>query len=79
MLLPYFHRRFVTNICCGAYHSLAITDEGNLYGWGESRCGQLGLGRKIKEPLPKPIPMPDKVLKAAAGYQHTLVFSAKTK
>lgn len=75
MLLPYFHRNFVTNIECGAYHSLAVDNKGNLYGWGESRCGQLGLGRKIKEPVPKQIPIKESVVKAAAGYQHTLVLT----
>ena len=69
------HKRIVESVYCGAYHSLAITTEGDLYGWGESRCGQLGLGRKIKEPLPKKIEINEKIVMAAAGYQHTLALT----
>lgn len=35
-------------IACGAYYSLAITSEYKLYGWGEARMGQLGLGVKTR-------------------------------
>jgi len=35
-------------IAAGAYYSLAITHENKLYGWGEARMGQLGLGIKTR-------------------------------
>jgi alpha-tubulin suppressor-like RCC1 family protein len=35
-------------IAAGAYYSLAITHDNNLYGWGEARMGQLGLGVKTR-------------------------------
>lgn len=38
----------VVFIACGAYYSLAITYENKLYGWGEARHGQLGLGVKTR-------------------------------
>lgn len=31
----------VTKIACGANHSLAITEEGKLYGWGSNSRMQL--------------------------------------
>lgn len=31
----------VTKIACGANHSLAITEEGKLYGWGSNSKMQL--------------------------------------
>jgi alpha-tubulin suppressor-like RCC1 family protein len=34
----------VTDIACGTYHIMTITDEGLLMGWGRNDCGQLGLG-----------------------------------
>ncbi|KAG7397786.1 hypothetical protein PHYBOEH_000240 [Phytophthora boehmeriae] len=34
---------FVTYIACGSYHTLAATDDGTLYGWGDSAAGQLGV------------------------------------
>jgi hypothetical protein len=32
----------VVKVSCGAYHSIAITDQGNLYTWGSGKFGQLG-------------------------------------
>jgi alpha-tubulin suppressor-like RCC1 family protein len=31
-------------IACGAFHNLALTDDGRLYSWGLNDYGQLGLG-----------------------------------
>ena len=49
---PSFVRAFfgvpVIFIACGSYYSLAITYENKLYGWGEARLGQLGLGVKTR-------------------------------
>jgi alpha-tubulin suppressor-like RCC1 family protein len=47
----------VTNIAAGGWHSLAVTDAGDLYAWGWNERGQLGLpsvnvsgkGKKGKE------------------------------
>ena len=45
-------------IAAGAYYSLAITHENKLYGWGEARMGQLGLGIKTRMVrLPTHIPV----------------------
>lgn len=38
----------VVYIAAGAFYSLAITHDNKLYGWGESRLGQLGLGVKSR-------------------------------
>ena len=31
----------------GPYHSALVTDDGNLYTWGENKDGQLGLKNGI--------------------------------
>ena len=31
----------VSQVLCGAAHSLALTAAGDLFGWGENACGQL--------------------------------------
>nr|GEV34951.1 ultraviolet-B receptor UVR8 isoform X1 [Tanacetum cinerariifolium] len=47
----------IVKISAGYYHSSAITESGELYMWGKSSSGQLGLGRKVA----KVIPVPSKV------------------
>lgn len=39
-------------ITCGSYHSMVISEEGDLYIWGEAKLGQCGTGRKKSEPFP---------------------------
>lgn len=36
----------VTNIACGARHSAAVTENGQVYCWGDSRQGQCGIKSK---------------------------------
>ena len=50
--LKYFYNNPVTYIACGAYHSLAITQEKKLYGWGEARLGQLSFQKINKLETP---------------------------
>uniref|UniRef100_A0A336LYC2 CSON004352 protein n=1 Tax=Culicoides sonorensis TaxID=179676 RepID=A0A336LYC2_CULSO len=43
----------VIQIACGQFHSLALTDSGDLYAWGANGYGQLGLGmtcEKVTKP-----------------------------
>jgi alpha-tubulin suppressor-like RCC1 family protein len=52
---------FITQVACGDAHSLALSQNGQVYGWGYTSSGQLGLGisgensdpsmRCIKEPV----------------------------
>ena len=43
--LRFFFRKPVKFITCGNNYSLAITNSCELYGWGENKLGQLGLGK----------------------------------
>ena len=50
----------VEKIACGEGHCLAVVREMNsgvcnLWSWGNNKYGQLGIGKKIKKSLPKPI------------------------
>jgi len=51
-----FERIPIKFIECGAFYSLAISESQELYGWGESRMGQLGLGKKSRQ-----VPLPTKI------------------
>lgn len=36
----------VTSIACGDRHGFALTESGQVYGWGSNEFGQLGIGRR---------------------------------
>ena len=38
----------VVQIACGKKHTLALTNNGELYAWGSNSDGQLGLGEDVK-------------------------------
>lgn len=37
---------YVTQVSCGVSHTLCITNEGFIYGWGNGMCGKLGIEEK---------------------------------
>ncbi|KAG7391723.1 hypothetical protein PHYPSEUDO_003798 [Phytophthora pseudosyringae] len=40
----YFEEMRVTQVACGYYFSLVVTEDGSVFSWGEGSDGQLGLG-----------------------------------
>jgi alpha-tubulin suppressor-like RCC1 family protein len=71
-----------TQIAAGAAYSLALTDTGRLYAFGENEYGQLGDatndGSEAANPSPAPVSVPGggRPIAIAAGAQHSLVLSA---
>ena len=51
----------VVEISCGYYHSAFVTESGDLYTFGESEGGKLGLEDLTKTHLPRKVDMPEKV------------------
>jgi alpha-tubulin suppressor-like RCC1 family protein len=37
--VKYFHGKFVSHIAAGAYYSLAVTNKGEMFSWGEAKMG----------------------------------------
>ena len=72
----------ITEISCGGAHSLFLDEYGNVYSCGRNNSGQLGLGSKRTEIIPKLIdtyndaagdPITDIIItKISAGDQHSL-------
>ena len=59
-----------TTITAGDYHSLALTEAGELYAWGNNGAGQLGDGTRIHRAIPTRItalPPTTTVTEIAAG------------
>jgi len=64
-----------TAVAGGAFHALAIGDDGNLYAWGMNSTGQLGIGTTENDSIPVMVPMPEGVTgwtAIAAGNGHSL-------
>uniref|UniRef100_A0A1B6LKJ4 RCC1-like domain-containing protein n=1 Tax=Graphocephala atropunctata TaxID=36148 RepID=A0A1B6LKJ4_9HEMI len=64
----------VCQVACGQHHTLALTADGRVYGWGDNRRGQLGQG-------PHHIPTPHLITTCEpgatikAGWTHSAVLS----
>jgi alpha-tubulin suppressor-like RCC1 family protein len=69
----------VTNavaVAAGSYHSLALTNTGQVYAWGYNSNGQLGLGNTTLQPTPTLIPGLADIVGIAAGDTHSLAWTA---
>ncbi|CAI2374842.1 unnamed protein product [Moneuplotes crassus] len=70
-----FFKNPVIFVAAGALYSLAITHENKLYGWGEARLGQLGIGTKtriVKTPVQIPIETEVESPNARASRSHDI-------
>ncbi|XP_048479250.1 probable E3 ubiquitin-protein ligase HERC4 [Plutella xylostella] len=55
-IIKFLAARNVIQIACGSYHSVALTNSGELYAWGANNHGQCGLGTVTsKETTPQAI------------------------
>ena len=63
-------------LAAGLEHSVALTEEGGVFSWGSSKCGQLGHGNLGKETRPRKVMelMGTLVTAVAAGDRHTLAY-----
>ena len=76
--VKYFHGKFVSYIAAGAYYSLAVTNKGEMFSWGEAKMGQLGLGRFREVRTPKQIEFPEHnvhIQTCSAGFGHTVALT----
>jgi alpha-tubulin suppressor-like RCC1 family protein len=69
----------ITGIGAGSFHSMAITEGGSLWIWGDNSFGQLGQGEELRgrtrEAQPKKVNIPEPVAYASGGRNHTLVLT----
>lgn len=56
-----FHKRIV-HLACGAQHTIAAAEDGDVYSWGYGKCGALGHGRSEKDQAFDSVSMPMEVL-----------------
>ena len=65
----------VTAIAAGWFHSLALTEAGEVYAWGWNELGQLGLGDTENRLTPTKVPELGRVTAIAAGGAHCLALT----
>ncbi|KAI1722982.1 regulator of chromosome condensation (RCC1) repeat domain-containing protein [Ditylenchus destructor] len=53
----------IVDIAAGGWHSCALTDDGDVYGWGWNKCGQLGFSPTefTIQPVPYPFDIDQRV------------------
>ena len=51
--IEFFKNKKVVKVVCGGYHTLVLTDENKLYGFGKGNFGQCGYGEFEDANLPK--------------------------
>ncbi|KAG8071013.1 hypothetical protein GUJ93_ZPchr0006g45541 [Zizania palustris] len=68
----------VKTIAAGAEHTAAVTEDGDLYGWGWGRYGNLGLGDRNDRSVPEKVSSVEgeKMVLVACGWRHTMTVSA---
>ncbi|AKQ67601.1 BNR repeat domain protein [Myxococcus hansupus] len=68
----------VTRVAAGAYHSVALRSDGEVWAWGRNSDGQLGRGAVSATPeaSPHPVALPGPMTAVAAGAGHSLAIDA---
>ncbi|OXB62048.1 hypothetical protein ASZ78_013421 [Callipepla squamata] len=67
----------VVEVACGSHHSMALSFDGDVYGWGYNGNGQLGLGNNGNQLTPCRVAALQGVcvFQIACGYAHTLALT----
>lgn len=70
---------FISQISGGWRHTMALTSDGKLYGWGWNKFGQVGVGDNVDHcsPLQVRFPHEQKVVHISCGWRHTLAFTER--
>ena len=68
----------IAQVAAGAAHAAVLSVYGRVYTWGEALCGQLGLGKPLRnQPSPMEVPgLPD-IKQIACGEVHTVALGAE--
>ncbi|XP_076633723.1 RCC1 and BTB domain-containing protein 1-like isoform X2 [Colletes latitarsis] len=67
----------IVSISCGHSSSIAVTNKGEVYGWGCNTAGELGIGNCINQTVPCKITQLSGIVitKVVCGYSHALALS----
>jgi alpha-tubulin suppressor-like RCC1 family protein len=75
-LNEYLSDEQVIDVCCGEYHTLVLTNSGEVYAWGDNRSGQIGNGRRVQSiPIKVNGLNGEKVIQISCGYYHSMALT----
>lgn len=71
--------KFICETSGGWRHTMALTSDGILYGWGWNKFGQVGAGDNIDHCFPVQVKFPheQKVVQISCGWRHTLAVTER--
>lgn len=69
----------MSQISGGWRHTMALTSDGRVYGWGWNKFGQVGVGDNIDHCSPRQVKFPDeqKAVHISCGWRHTLALTER--
>jgi alpha-tubulin suppressor-like RCC1 family protein len=66
----------LTKIRCGSSHSLALNEDGDVYGWGNNQFGQTGNKSDLKQLCPNKVQgISEKVVQISCGLNHSMALT----
>jgi len=74
-IVPHMENRASAAVSCGSAHTVVVTDNGNVWAWGDNKSGQLGTGTLISTSTPAFLSTMEEqeVTHVACGMEHTIV------
>ncbi|KAI4330103.1 hypothetical protein MLD38_028410 [Melastoma candidum] len=67
----------ISQVSGGWRHTMALTADGKLYGWGWNKFGQVGVGDNIDHCAPVQVKFPNdqNIIQVSCGWRHTLAIT----
>ncbi|CAG2107003.1 unnamed protein product, partial [Medioppia subpectinata] len=75
VVITAFTKKRVVDITCGNRHTLALTSDGLVYGWGRNTFGQIGDGTWCWRQWPTPVSIDEPISAISCGKCHSLALS----
>lgn len=67
----------IIQIACGLHHTVALTQNGDVFTFGSNQYGQLGTGDLLPYSGPVQVKLNSVIIQVAAGSNHTVLLSSR--